>query len=474
MLAAQCVVLPGARRLGHHYSASPVSESPLPQGKSGPGAAFHHLSARWDQVDPVASSLPRIRSARNQLLDVFRSALAAVNGATRVSAFLRTHPLSGTVYVIAMGKAACPMARAAGEVLGVQIGDAWVVTKYGHAEHLPWPVLEAGHPLPDEHSIEAGTRLLEFVRNLPPDASVLVLLSGGASALVECPVRGIGLDQLRAVNEWLLAAGLEIGAMNAVRKRLSRIKSGRLAGLLAPRSVLCLAVSDVPGNDIATIGSGLLVRDERVAAPLPVPMPSGLRALIEGAVEPGDPAPSAFEHIRYHVIATLEDAMQAAAAAARGLGYGAQIHVPLIAGDAVENGRQIARPLLGAPESVMHIWGGETNVRLPPRPGRGGRNQSLALAAARLLCRHSDALLLAAGTDGSDGPGRDAGALVDGGTIARGRAAGLDPEVAISNADAGSFLEASSDLLYTGPTGTNVADLVLGLKSGSGEMRVDP
>ena len=139
------------------------------------------------------SGAPRYRGPRDHLLSIFHSALAAVHGASRVEAFLRAHPLTGPVYIIALGKAACPMARAAGEVLGAAVGDAWVVTKHGHAEVLPWPVLEAGHPLPDIGSIEAGSGLLDYIGHLPREASVLVLLSGGASTLVEtfvCVVRG--------------------------------------------------------------------------------------------------------------------------------------------------------------------------------------------------------------------------------------------------------------------------------------------
>ncbi len=406
---------------------------------------------------------------RDHLLRIFQSALAAVHGARRVGAFLRAHPLSGSVYVIAMGKAACPMARAAGEVLGAGMGDAWVVTKQGHTEALAWPVLEAGHPLPDVRSIEAGAGLVDFIARIPRAANVLVLLSGGASTLVEYPVRGIGLAELRAINEWLLAAGLDIAAVNAVRKRLSQIKGGRLAALLAPRPVLCLAISDVPDDEAATIASGPLVSDLRPAPALPVELPSSLRAMLDRAEQPADLELSAFRNVRFHIVATLADAMQAAALVARDLDYQPLVHAPAIQGDAAETGRRIAHELLRGPAMTLHIWGGETSVRLPACPGRGGRNQSLALAAATLLRGHSDVFLLAAGTDGSDGPGFDAGALVDGGTVERGRAAGLDEEAAIRNADAGRFLDVSADLLYTGPTGTNVMDLVLGLKSTSRE-----
>jgi len=404
------------------------------------------------------------REPRNCLLRVFQSALSAVNGCSRVGAFLRAHPLTGVVYVLAMGKVACPMARAAHEVLGERARDAWVVTKHGYAEPLPWPVREAGHPLPDAHSLEAGAALLEFIARIPHDAMILVLLSGGASTLVELPAPGVGLTELRAVNEWLLGAGLDIIAVNTVRKRLSQLKGGRLAALLAPRPVLCLAISDVPGDDPAAIASGPLVVDLCPAAKLPAGLPDSLQEVLARVAPPPYPEPAVFRGVTMHIVATIEDAKQTAATAARGLGYQVVVHAPAVHGDAVEAGCRLARELARGPSATLHVWGGETTVRLPPRPGRGGRNQSLALAAATVLHGRDDVLLLAAGTDGSDGPGSDAGALVDGGTVARGRAASIDERLAIEGADAGRFLDASGDLLYTGPTGTNVMDIMLGLK----------
>ncbi len=404
-------------------------------------------------------------AARGQLLDLFHAALAAVHGGVQVGNFLRQHPLSGTVYLIAVGKAACPMARAAGEMLGAQVRDAWVVTKAGYGEDLPWKVRETGHPLPDARSIEAGADLLDFIRRLPGDATVVVLLSGGASALVECPVSGIGLAELQAVNEWLLGSGIGIAGVNAVRRRLSRIKGGGLAALLAPRRVLCLAISDVPGNDRLTIASGMLVHAPHPLRALPADIPSALRTMIGKAAPAAEVGMSAFRNVRYHIIASPEDAVRAAAGAACDLGYRVYAGDQIFEGDAVHNGQRFARELLDGPEMAVHVWGGESSVRLPPCPGRGGRNQSLALAAATLLAGHDDVFLLAAGTDGSDGPGDDAGALVDSGTIERGYSAGFDAQAAITGADAGSFLEASADLLYTGPTGTNVADIVIGLRT---------
>ena len=170
---------------------------------------------------------------RQALLSIFQSALAAVDGCERVHSYLQQHPIPAPVFLISIGKAACAMAQGAHAALGARVVDALVVTKRGHAGALPWPVLVAGHPLPDEQSLVAGQRLIDFVTVIPPDATVLVLLSGGASALVEALPEDMNLAQLRALNDWLLASGLDIVAMNRLRKRLSRIKGGRLAGLLA-------------------------------------------------------------------------------------------------------------------------------------------------------------------------------------------------------------------------------------------------
>lgn len=394
--------------------------------------------------------------------------MAAVHGRARVREYLHSAlpPRPPTpVYLIALGKAACAMAQGAYDALGGAIREALIVTKRGYAERLPWPVLEAGHPVPDQASLEAGARLEAFVRAMPETALVLVLLSGGASALVERLPPGVTLADLKRVNHWLLGAGLDIRAMNAVRSRLSLIKGGRLAQWLHPRRVLGLALSDVPGDDPRVIGSGPLVADsESEALWQHLVLPPDLHALLAR----GTPAPhggATFSGVTMEIIATNADARRAAAEAARAAGYRVAMEPTLVLGDAVEAGRRLADRLLHAAPGMLHVWGGETTVRLPPRPGRGGRCQSLALSAALTLAGHS-AWLLAAGTDGSDGPTEDAGALVDGGTVARGAQRGLDAAQRLACADAGAFLEASGDLVHTGPTGTNVMDLMIGLRIG--------
>lgn len=403
--------------------------------------------------------------ARRFLLDLLSAALRAVEGRALVRRALATRPLDGPVWIGAIGKAAESMTLGACDALGPNLLGGLVISKPGHLEQSRLAALgiEArigGHPLPDAGSLSAGSRLLEAIEALPQQTRLLFLISGGASSLVEVPAAGMGLDELRRMNAWLLASGLAIDAVNRVRKAVSRIKGGGLLSLLADRPVRVLAICDVPGEDPGVIGSGLLVPEPDLADALAgLDLPGWLAEwVVRGLAQRGAP-PVPGPPIE--LVATLETAKAAAAEAGRRMGVAVQLHDGLIAGDARLAGHRLAQALLaGAPG--LHIWGGETTVCLPDAPGRGGRNQHLALAAARVLAGQDDAWLLSAGTDGTDGPTGDAGALVDGGTLERGQDAGLDAGASLDRADAGTFLEASGDLIRTGPTGTNVMDLILG------------
>jgi len=356
--------------------------------------------------------------------------------------------------------------QGARSALGEQLRRSLLITKAGHVqpqlkEITGITVIEAGHPYPDEHSLRAGQAMLDFIAATPPDAQLLFLISGGASSLVEVLPQGVGVDQARRACEWLLASGLAINDMNALRKRISRIKGGRLAAYLGDRSVLQLIISDVPGDSPADVGSGLLVPEDELQTSLPA-LPQWFRELLEYTPPPAmDPVH--FVNIESHVAATLDDAMSAAALETKKMGYTLQVHTERLNGDALSVGRRLANELIAGVPGV-HIWGGETTVVLPSHPGRGGRNQHLALAAAEVFAGHDNVWLLAAGTDGSDGEGEDAGALVDGGTVLRGAQQCLDAGKCLLYADAGTFLAASCDLITTGPTGTNVMDLVIGVK----------
>lgn len=391
------------------------------------------------------------------LLAVYRAALASLDSAARVRAALIADPLVGAVHLLALGKAAPAMAAGAAAALGTRLRSGLVVTKRGHADvSLPKSVrvLESDHPVPGAASLEAGAAALGFLEALPPREPLLVLISGGTSSLVESLPDGWVLADLRALNEWLLGSGLDIHAMNAVRRRVSRIKGGRLLAAAGTRPVRQYLVSDVPGDRPASVGSGPFVATPPAPLPeLPEPWRTRLAAL-------PDPAPPEGEALTA-ILASNRLARLAAIDAARRLGVEAIHHDADLGGPAAEAGQRLAREVLAHP-GVLHVWGGETTVVLPEHPGRGGRCQTLALAAAEVLSGQEGACLLAAGTDGADGPGEDAGALVDAGTIARGREEGLDAADCLRRADAGRFLEASGDLVSTGPTGTNVMDLILG------------
>lgn len=402
---------------------------------------------------------------RTQLLRIYQAALQAVAGDRAVAAWLRANPLEGEWALVAVGKAAAAMARGADQVLGQRLRQSLVITKHGHGDPALDPArfsqLESAHPVPDGSSLAAGEALLRFLDGLPEELPLLFLVSGGASSLMEVLPEGMDVAGLVELTRWLLGSGLPIEQMNAIRKRLSRIKGGRLAAYLKGRRCVQLLLSDVPGDEPAVIGSGMLVAEMGTTLPAAESLPAWLGVLLQSA----EPAPSAdapfFRTIETHIIAGNEQARRAAAARAGELGVVVRDHRDHFQGDAVVLAERFCDELLGDAPGI-HLWGGESSVRLPAEPGRGGRNQHLALAAARHLSGRDNVLLLAAGTDGSDGPTGDAGALVDGGTVCRGEEEGFSVAGALSRYDAGSFLEASGDLIETGPTGTNVMDLVIG------------
>jgi hydroxypyruvate reductase len=404
-----------------------------------------------------------IETRRQQLLSLYQAALERVNGERAVAQYLEQHPLPGRWAVVAIGKAAAAMAMGAQHALGEGLYSGLVITKYSHGDARlakpGWQVMESAHPVPDAHSLAAGDALLAYLADLPEEIPVLFLFSGGASALAEVLPDGVTLDELVQVNDWLLRSGLSIEQMNSVRKRISCIKGGRLARYLGKRRCLQLLISDVPGDDPATIASGPLVpsnTDEPIED-----LPGWLQQLIRQAEKQSEALSQA--SIETHVIAGNDLACEAIVEQANTLGVMVYTSHSHFQGDVEALAEHFAETLLEG-EPGIYVWGGESTVRLPEAPGRGGRNQHLALLLAQRLAAHNNILLLAAGTDGSDGPTDDAGALIDGGTLKRGEAEGLSTEAALAGADSGHFLEASGDLIQTGPTGTNVMDLVIGWK----------
>lgn len=422
-------------------------------------------------------------TARTHALQIYQAAIKAVQGRACVSRSLRQHATSQPVQVIAIGKAAAAMCLGAYDALGDWLQSALVITRHGYqdAELADRPgvtLLQAGHPLPDQHSLHAGQVLLDVIARCPKDHRLLFLISGGASALVEVLPETVKLQDLQRANEWLLASGLPIQEINAIRMALSRIKGGQLVAYVGDKPAQVMLISDVPGDDPAVIGSGLLYVSNDLPTVAGNSLPVWLSDLITRTTRI-KPWPLAAVHQRrpilHQIIASSRQARQAAAVKAQQLGYPVFVEQALLTGDFSAAAQRVIERLVDGPAGC-YIWGGEVTVVLPPTPGHGGRCQSLALAMAMGLAPRTRACILAAGTDGCDGPGYPvansatmsageiAGALVDYQSRARIQQAGLSPEQCLLQADAGRCLLASGDLIQTGPTGTNVMDLVMAIK----------
>lgn len=398
-------------------------------------------------------------AARQLVYTLYQAGLAAVHGQYCVADYLSRNPLQQAVCLVAAGKAASAMTHGAIGVLGRQIISGLVITKTGHGdEQLQQDprlhCIESGHPLPNSNSLLAGDVLCQYLEAAPDGSEFLFLLSGGASSLVEVLPAGLQLHQLVRANQWLMASGLAIHEINRVRQTLSQIKGGGLLDRVQNRTATVLLISDVAGDDPGIIGSGLLMPGDTssIAAPLPEWLVRyGVHAVNDRLL------PATVHH---HVIATNHQALQAAADKGRALGYAVTVMEQSLAGDARVAGKAIASQLQQLPDG-LYLWGGETTVKLPDNAGVGGRNQHLALSAAETLAPDDDIVILAAGTDGTDGPTDFAGAIVDFSTHERGQLTGLDARSCLLQADSGSYLAVCKDLLRTGPTGTNVMDMVI-------------
>jgi len=389
-----------------------------------------------------------------------------------VANYLRRHPLNGGVYVLAIGKAACHMAQGAYEVMGNQIKQGLVITRHGYTDSsLPEfiTVLEAGHPIPDFDSLKAGRALRDFVQRIPNKSHLLCLISGGASSLVEVVPESVSLDQLQALNRWLLGSGLPIVTMNVLRQQISCIKAGRLLQDLPPCHITALLISDVEGDDPSIIGSGLLFAPRRhITIPDRPDMPYELQDMLAKNTVAPLPDSGANRLLSWKIIANSQLALQAAFQAALKCGYQAVIHPEFLHGDAIQTGQRIAS-LIQSQSGVVHIWGGETTLTLPTVPGIGGRCLSLALSAAidlheQLQRTKRNWCLLAAGTDGQDGVSNAAGVCINKQSfeeLLHSTTSEWEPTCYLQRADAATFFKPGTNLLITGPTGTNVNDVVL-------------
>jgi glycerate 2-kinase len=421
---------------------------------------------------------------RESARSIFDAALAAGDVRPLVSRALAdwAPPDRGRVLVVGAGKASGAMAAAVEEAWGDRITEGLVAVKDGYlAPTRRVRLVEAGHPVPDERGARAAREIRALVESAGGDDLVLVLVSGGGSALTPAPAPPITLADKQAVTRLLLAAGATINQLNAVRKHCSLLKGGQLARAAAPARVEALLLSDVVGDPLDVIASGpttpdvstfaealdildgLALRD-RAPRAVVERLEQGARGAIPETPKPGDPL---FARVRNTVIGNNALVVDAAASRARGLGLAPHVLTRAFEGEAREAARrfielarsiQTGRGPVQAPACV--IAGGETTVTVRGQ-GAGGRCQEFALAAALAMDGTRDAVILAAGTDGTDGPTGAAGAVADGASAVRARAQGLDPATRLADNDSNPVFNRLGDLVVTGPTNTNLLDLYL-------------
>jgi hydroxypyruvate reductase len=407
---------------------------------------------------------------KRDALAIFQAALAAADPEISTFETLNRLKLSlekfERVYLVAIGKAAVGMAAAVEKFAGKRLTAGMVLTKYGHTNRKlrRAKIREAAHPVPDAAGLAASEEMEQLLRTLNARDLLITAISGGSSALLSAPAAGITLEDKQLTTDLLLKSGADISELNAVRKHLSRLKGGQMAALAYPATVIGLLLSDVIGDTIDVIGSGPTAPDpstfqdaRNVLAKYNLIdiVPSSVRVRLETSSEetpkPSDPL---FKNVRNVITASNHQALTAAAAKARALGYRPLILSSRIQGEAKEVARVHAAILRDAPPNSCILSGGETTVTVRGK-GRGGRNQELALALAIDIAGVPNVAALCAGTDGSDGPTDAAGAFVTGQTI-------LDLAEArqyLAANNSYEFLDPLKALIKTGPTGTNVMDI---------------
>ena len=397
---------------------------------------------------------------------IIKESIAAVLPDEAVRLTLKDYrPGPGKTLLVAAGKAAWQMAKAAVDTLGAVDGGV-VVTKYGHVMD-PIPGVncyEAGHPVPDENSFSAAKKALELVTGLTDADTVIFLLSGGGSALFELPL--IPGEELQDVTKQLLACGADIVEMNTVRKRLSAVKGGRFALSCAPAKVLSIVLSDVLGDPLDMIASGPAYPDGSTCAQaLAVADKYALKLSEQARSLLSEETPKSLPNVETHINGSVRELCAAAAAAAEKLGYEPVFLTDQLCCEAREAGSFLASILkshAGSGRSLAFIAGGETVVHLTGS-GKGGRNQELALAAAPGIAGLSGAAVFSVGSDGTDGPTDAAGGYVDGDTAAVLAEKGISVFDTLKNNDAYTALSSADGLIITGPTGTNVNDVAVAL-----------
>ncbi len=390
------------------------------------------------------------------------------------------------VLVIGFGKGSAPMAYAAHTLLADRISAGTVIVKYGHTlpetiDISPITLTEAGHPIPDAHSVLHTRQLIHLLADTTPHNLVLCLISGGGSALLSQPAAGVSLADLQSLTARLLKAGAPIGAINTVRKHLSQVKGGQLAKLAHPARLISLILSDVGGDPLDVIASGPTAPDpgtfaDAIAALKQYELwktlsPAIARHLRDGAAgfhpETPKPGDAIFNGVQNHIIANNRMALNAAAEATRDNGFSVTCHPDFVEGEArsvavwvAAQTRRLRRQVDTTGTPAAFLFGGEPTVTVRG-DGLGGRNQELALATAPAIAGLPNVRLACVATDGNDGPTDAAGAIVTGETIAHARQRGLDAAAYLRANDSYHFFEASGELLKTGATNTNVNDIVV-------------
>lgn len=402
-------------------------------------------------------------SLRADAQRIIEAALKAALPDTAVKKALRGEDFSGgKLVLVAIGKAAWSMAKAACEVLADRISDGVVITKYGHARgELPnLRIYEAGHPVPDANSFAATEEAIKLVRNLTAQDTVLFLISGGGSALFEKPL--VPAEALQDITGQLLACGANITEINTIRKRLSAVKGGKFAKLCAPARVFSVVLSDIIGDPLDMIASGPAYPDSStsrealaIVRKYNLVVPEEVEKLLR--VEP----PAVLTNVTTKVTGSVRQLCLAAEQTCRELGYKPMVLTASLSCEAREAGSflaSIAQYHQDTAESLAFIAGGETVVHLKGK-GKGGRNQELALAAAEGIAALENVAVFSVGSDGTDGPTDAAGGYVDSTTKEKLDAKGIKIFEALENNDAYHALQAVDGLIFTGPTGTNVNDL---------------
>ena len=419
---------------------------------------------------------------KQHALSIFQAGVDAADPYQAVRHCLKLdESLTGKIHLIAFGKGACAMARAAVDIIAASdlAGVGIAVTNYENVIAVAnVDVIGAGHPLPDAAGFHAAQKIAECVSQAQADDLVLVLISGGGSALLPYPVAGVSLEEKIATTNLLLACGATINEINCVRKHLSQLKGGGLARLAAPAQVHALILSDVLGDDLSTIASGTTVADNstysdainilknkgvwgRVPESVRQHLQQGEHGKISETPKANDPI---FKHTNYLLCASNTVSVKAAQVAAEQLGYNTQIYSEQLCGIARDEAEKLAiyaANIVPTLQPLALLSGGETTVNLKGN-GKGGRNQEFALAFALAAEKYGltgQWSLLSGGTDGRDGPTDAAGGMVDANSLQTMISAGINPSAYLDNNDAYHALNSVNDLLITGATGTNVADL---------------